>query len=251
MQYSKKMRKFYILTFIGIFIGVSTLVYATHTKVEQPIKPKSPAIKTGYHIDKNFDLIPNDKNGNRKVVLLTIDDGPNKNDKEFVRILAMHKAQAIFFINGIHDKDNTGNIKMLASAGHTIGNHTWSHPNLQKINNSDSIKKEIDTTTKLIKAITSQNPRFFRPPFGASTPYVRDLVKKDGMIYMNWSGAAKDWEKNTKEEKVFLKNVETDLHNGEILLLHGHPWTVKYLDDLMTTLEAKGYTFLDPKEITY
>jgi arginyl-tRNA synthetase len=69
----------------------------------------------------------------------------------------------------------------------------------------------------------------------------RDLVR---------SGAAKDWEKNTKDEKVFSKNVLSDLHDGEIILLHGHPWTTKYLDNLMTNIEKKGYSFVNPSDIT-
>ena len=120
--------------------------------------------------------------------------------------------------------------------------------NLSKTS-KDNVNKEIDSNTKLIKKITGEDPAFFRPPYGVSNKYVRDTVKKDGMIFMNWSGAAKDWEKNTRDEKVFTSNVTKYLHPGEILLIHEHEWTAKYLDDLLTELEKKGYTFIDPKDI--
>lgn len=206
-------------------------------------------VKTGYYVNKNFDLIPNDKNSSKKIVLITIDDGPGKTDKDLITSLKKHNAKAIFFINGIHDKANQGNIKMLFDAGFPIGNHTWSHPNLKNTKN-EIIVKEIDNNSKLIEKLTGKKPRFFRPPYGAINQYTKDLIKKDGMIFMNWSGAAKDWEKNTKDENIFSKNVMNDLHDGEIILLHGHPWTTKYLDNLLTSIEKKGYSFADPDQIT-
>lgn len=205
---------------------------------------------SGYHINKYFDLVPNNKNGNKKVVLITIDDGPTKRALEMMTILNKHKAKAIFFVNGNHSKDAPNIIEQEAKGGFTVGNHTWSHMNLKKEKDVNKIKKEIDKNTEIITKLTGSAPRFFRPPYGASSSYVRDLVKKDNMVFMNWSGAALDWESSTKDEKVFLKNVMGTIHDGEILLIHEHPWTVKYLDALLTTLEQKGYKFVDPSEIT-
>ena len=147
---------------------------------------------SGYHIDKNINLIPNDPKGNKKVILITIDDGPSKYGRDMVATLERHKAKAIFFINGIHDKNNLGNIAFQANAGFAIGNHTWSHINLKKEKNLEKINKEINDDSKLIKTLTGASPKFFRPPYGMSTQYVRDMVKKEGMISMNWSGAALD-----------------------------------------------------------
>lgn len=211
--------------------------------------PSFGAVATTYKINKNIDLIPTDPKGNKKVILITIDDGPSIYGKSMVETLQKHNAKAIFFINGTHDKKNPGNIAFEAKAGFAIGNHTWDHPNLKKEKNTEKIKKEIEDNSKLIRKETGSNPRFFRAPFGINTLYVNDLVKKSGMISMNWSGAAKDWEKNTKIEKVFIKNAMDGLHPGEILLIHEHEWTAKYLDTLLTTLEQKGYSFVDPAQI--
>jgi hypothetical protein len=141
--------------------------------------------KNGYYINKNFDLIPNDKAMNKKVVLITIDDGPGKTDRDLINTLKKHNAKAIFFINGIHDKDYKSNIKMLFDEGFSIGNHTWSHANLKK-SKEDTIKKEIDDNTKLIVKLTGQNPRFFRPPYGAINTFTKNLVKKEGMLFLNY-----------------------------------------------------------------
>ncbi len=226
-NYTKK------ILFLVLVLGFGAKTYAAST----------------FHVNKNFDLVPNDKTTNGKFILITIDDGPNKADNDVVQILNKHNTKAIFFINGIHDKDNQGNIKMLYDAGFVIGNHTWDHKNLQKIKDANAVIGEIDSNNELIKKETGSNSKFFRPPYGMSTKFVRSLVKKEGMISMNWSGAAKDWETNTKDEKIFLSNVDKGLHSGEILLIHEHPWTVKYLDDLLTDLEGKGYSFVDPNQI--
>jgi peptidoglycan/xylan/chitin deacetylase (PgdA/CDA1 family) len=204
--------------------------------------------KNGYRVDKQFNIIPNDPKANKKVVLITIDDGPSKYSKDMMSTLKKHKAGAIFFINGNHVKSYPGNLEEEVKSGFPVGNHTWSHPNLSKIKDS-KIKDEIEKNSKLIKDKTSSNPKFFRSPYGVSTKYSRDLVKQEGMISMNWSGAAKDWEKSARDQKIFNKNVIDGLHDGEIILIHEHEWSSKNLDGLLTEIEKKGYAFADPNQI--
>ena len=204
---------------------------------------------TKYKILNRDFVSPVDPTDKKKVVLLTIDDGPSKRTKEMLTILNKHNAKAIFFINGVNEKNNKGVIKETSKEGFSIGNHTWSHLNLKKEKDTKIISKEINTNTELITKLTENSPRFFRAPYGESNPYVRDLVKKDGMIFMDWSGAAKDWEKATVEKDVFINNAVLNLHSGSILLIHEHPWSVANLDGLLTDIEEKGYSFVDPKDI--
>lgn len=184
-----------------------------------------------------------------KVVLLTIDDGPSIRTREMVRILNTHNVKAIFFINGIHDKDNQGIIQQLEEEGFAIGNHTWSHINLKKEKDTNIIEKEINDNTNLIIKLTNNYPRFFRAPFGESNTYIRKLAKDQGMIFMDWSGSALDWDKSTKEKDIFISNVMSNVHSGSIILIHEHPWSVANLDALLTTLEIAGYTYVDPRNI--
>jgi peptidoglycan/xylan/chitin deacetylase (PgdA/CDA1 family) len=202
-----------------------------------------------YKIDKYFNLIPIDPNGNKKVVLLTIDDGPSKQSENLMAILGKHNVKAIFFINGIHDKEYKGVIKKEYDAGHAIGNHTWQHLNLSKIKD-DVALREIDSTTKLITEITGEKPTFFRSPFGVSSEFSRAHLKKENMISMNWSASTLDWEKSARDKKVFVNNVMKDLHPGAIILMHEHQWDTDALDDLLTEIEKKGYTFVNPKNLT-
>ena len=218
-------------------------------KQEQIITPVQQKIADQYIISKNFDIVPKDPKGNKKIVLLTIDDGPSGQAIQMMKILEAHKIKAIFFINGMHDKANPGVIGEEAKAGFPIGNHTWSHINLAKTKNIDLVNKEINSNTDLIIKNSLIAPRFFRSPYGVSSTYSRDLVKKDNMISMNWSDAAKDWEKTAKNQDVFVKNVTDGLHPGSIILIHEHPWSLANLDATITTIEQKGYTFADPNNI--
>lgn len=207
-------------------------------------------VRPTYHIYKNSILVPNEKNGNKKVILITIDDGPTIRSKEIMGILKKHNAGAIFFINGSHDKDAPDEIIEEYKQGFMVGNHTYSHLNLKREKNFSKVKDEINKNTKLIKDKTGIPPKFFRPPYGEFNKEIKDFIKSEGMTMMNWSGAAKDWEKSTKNEEVFISNVMNNIHGGEILLIHEHPWTLKYLDKLLTTIKEKGYTFIDPSQIT-
>lgn len=229
---------------------IATTVVKTDTAEIEKVAENTTQTSTigSYKVDKYFNLIPTDPNGNKKVVLLTIDDGPSKQSENLLKILEKHNVKVIFFINGNHDKDYKGVIKKEYDAGHAIGNHTWSHQNLKKIKD-DKALKEIDSTTKLIADITGSNPRFFRSPFGISSEFSRAHVKENNMIAMNWSASTLDWVKSAKEKKVFINNVMKDLHPGAIILMHEHQWDTDALDDLLTEIEKKGYTFLDPKNI--
>lgn len=202
-----------------------------------------------YHT-KYAELIPDDPKSPKNVVLITIDDGPTKYAEGMMDTLDKHNAKAIFYINGARVKDAPqGILKNMVERGNTVGNHTWDHPNLQKISHGKA-KIEIDRTSKLIEAETGTLPLFFRPPYGMSTQEVRDYVKIQGMLYMKWTGSALDWTPTSVTKEVFMNNVMKDLHPGEIILLHEHPKSAEYLDELLTMIESKGLTFLDPKNIT-
>ena len=216
-------------------------------KKERQIIPQR---KRTYHENKSSDLVPNDPKGDKKVVLITIDDGPTKYAESMMNTLDKHNAKAIFFINGIHVKNELKDVlKTEVDRGFAVGNHTWSHPYLKRIS-FEAAKSEIDKNSKLIEGSTGEAPKFFRAPFGESTQEERDYIKNKGMIYMNWSGSVKDWEAKSKNKDVFMSNVMKDLHPGEIILIHEHKETDMYLDELLTKIEEKGYTILDPKNIT-
>lgn len=209
----------------------------------------SPAVKQ-YRLNKNYDTVPIDPNGNNKVVLLTFDDGPK--DKTMVESLLdtldKHKAKAIFFVLGSKVKQNPDLLKTIHARGQTIGNHTWSHSQLNKISDAQA-DEEFDSTQRIIRETIGLTPVFFRPPNGISTDHLNERFPKEHVLRMNWSNGSLDWADNQNKPAGVIQSVLDQLHPGSNILMHELPWTTQALDELLTKLEAKGYSFVDPAAI--
>lgn len=222
------------------------------TPVPTVTTPSPEVVKKEYHMNKNYDIVPNDPNGNKKIVLLTFDDGPKEQamNQALIDILKKHNAKAIFFLNGYRIKQKPELVKLIHNSGNPIGNHAWDHENLKSMTN-EKIDQQVDDVQKIVKELTGQSPVFFRPPFGSGNDYLKAKVKNNKMLYMTWSNGSLDWDmtnKNNDSGKV-IENVMKQLHGGSNILMHELPWTVKALDTLLTQLEEQGYSFVDPNAI--
>jgi peptidoglycan-N-acetylglucosamine deacetylase len=212
-------------------------------------------ISKTYIMNKNYDLVPKDPNGNKNVVLLTFDDGPKEKAmiEPMLDILDKHKAKAIFFMNGYRIKAHPELLKLVYERGQIIGNHSWDHINLKKENNA-KIDQQLKDVQQIVKDTIGISPVFFRPPFGSSNDHVREVAKQEKMLFMTWSNGSLDWDLKksfdmTTKSKTLIENVMNQLHKGSNILMHELPWTVAALDSLLTQLEEKGYSFLDPRAI--
>lgn len=206
-----------------------------------------------YHMNKNYDIVPNDEGTNKKVVLLTFDDGPK--DAAMINplmdILDKHQAKAIFFVNGYRVKENPDLLKLIHNRGGIIGNHSWEHIVL-KDKSYTEVKKQIEDVQNIVKDVIGEAPHFFRPPHGAGGDVGKKVAAENGLLYMTWSVGSLDWEmkeKDTGKTDKLINNVTDQLHSGSNILMHELPWTVEALDTLLTTLEGKGYSFVDPRSI--
>lgn len=206
-----------------------------------------------YHMNKNYDIVPNDEATDKKVVLLTFDDGPK--DAALINplmdILDKHQAKAIFFVNGYRVKENPDLLKLIHNRGGIIGNHSWDHIVL-KDKSYTEVKKQIEDVQNIVKDVIGEAPHFFRPPHGAGGDVGKKVAAENGILYMTWSVGSLDWEmkeKDTGKTDKLINNVTDQLHSGSNILMHELPWTVEALDTLLTTLEGKGYSFVDPQSI--
>ena len=154
--------------------------------------PKQTEVKPIYRITRDARIVPIDTDMDTHIVLLTIDDGPSVHTNTIKDILKKRNIGALFFINGNRNILHSGVIKALSLDGFEIGNHTQTHRNLKKETNQEIIKKEITMTTDIIEHETGSRPRFFRPPYGEFTPFVRSFVQSEKMIFMNWVISSKD-----------------------------------------------------------
>jgi peptidoglycan/xylan/chitin deacetylase (PgdA/CDA1 family) len=220
-------------------------------EVQPPAEPEAEPAAKRYYMNKNYDIVPIDPNDNKKVVLLTFDDGPKDKDmlESMVRILNNHQAKAIFFLNGFRIKQKPELLKLLHDNGQVIGNHSWDHILLTKLSN-DEIDRQIQDVQKIVLEITGSSPQFFRPPHGAGNEYIKQRVREENMLYMTWSNGSLDWDKKNRDNPAgVIQSVMEQLRPGSNILMHELPWTLDALDELLTKLEAEGYGFVDPHQI--
>ncbi|WP_226665931.1 polysaccharide deacetylase family protein [Metabacillus litoralis] len=199
----------------------------------------------------NWTVEPIDKEAEGKLVLLTIDDAPDKFSLEMAKTLKDNKVKAIFFVNGhfIQSEEKKKLLKEIYDLGFPIGNHTMSHSNLKNLSEKDQYKEIIELNHQ-IEAITGEKPKFFRAPFGSNTDYSKKLVAEQGMLLMNWSYGY-DWEEDYMNKDALADiMVNTPLlTNGSNLLMHDREWTNKALPKIIEGLKSKGYTIIDPTKI--
>ncbi|MBT2570325.1 polysaccharide deacetylase family protein [Planococcus sp. ISL-110] len=186
-----------------------------------------------------------------KVVLLTIDDAPDKRAMEMAETLKSQNIPAIFFVNGhfLDTDEEKQQLKKLHEMGFAIGNHTNGHPNLRNLTEQQQ-REEILQLSDTIEQIIGEKPKFFRAPHGANTDFSKQLVQEQKMVLMNWTYGY-DWEQqyqNAQSLTDIMINTEF-LNNGANLLMHDREWTSEALPGIIQGLKDKGYGFVDPAAI--
>ncbi|WP_281444450.1 polysaccharide deacetylase family protein [Paenarthrobacter nicotinovorans] len=167
---------------------------------------------------------------------LTYDDGPNAQTTRLLGILDKHKVFATFFQQGGYVNSNPAIAKAVADAGHTVANHTMSHPYLTKLP-AAGVAKEIGGAQAAIEKATGVIPAYLRPPYGATNRTVAATV---GLPQIIWDVDSLDWQSRNKA--VFIPKIMNLVKPGSIILQHDvHSTTVDGQDELITQLKGKGF----------
>ncbi|TCO34012.1 peptidoglycan/xylan/chitin deacetylase (PgdA/CDA1 family) [Kribbella steppae] len=185
--------------------------------------------------------------GTRKVkwVYLTFDDGPSpRYTAQVLKILQTYKVRATFFVIGQNVKRYPALTRRADQRGHSVQSHTWSHPNLRKVNWS-TFKYQIRTTDRYVRAQTGYTPRCLRPPYGATNRLVARRAATLGKTIKLWSVDPRDWTRPGKS--VIARRVLANVRSGSVVLLHdgggNRSQTVAALPTILKTLNARGYVF--------
>jgi peptidoglycan/xylan/chitin deacetylase (PgdA/CDA1 family) len=157
-------------------------------------------------------------------IALTFDDGPNDpHTLRLLEVLARHQARATFFLIGKYVRQRGDIVRAIAAAGHEIGNHTESHPNLI-FTSAARLRRELADCGKALEDALGKSASLFRPPFGGRRPSVLHTARALGLQPVMWSVTGYDW--NAPSADFILGKVRPRLESGrgEIVLLHdgGH-----------------------------
>lgn len=193
------------------------------------------------------------QNTEEKVLYLTFDAGyENGNTAVILDALKKHNAPATFFLVGNYIETSPDLVKRMVAEGHTVGNHTYHHPDMSKISTQEAFEKELGDLEKLFEETTGQPmTRFYRPPQGKYSESNLKMANEMGYKTFFWSLAYVDWYENkqpTKEEA--FKKLLGRIHPGAIVLLHSTSKTNgEILDELLSKWEEMGYQFKSLKEL--
>lgn len=190
-------------------------------------------------------------------IALTFDDGPNEPyTSQILDILKAYHVKATFFLIGKNVESYPEIVKRMVKEGHSIGNHTYTHPDLA-LKLKFQIEKQVKRTEEAIFKAAGIRPYLFRPPYGLDNPWVFKETEKMGYVIIKWSVSGHNGGKDPPFDKI-LERVLRGVENGSIILLHDgdrlikgadRSQMVKALPLIIESLQQRGYQFVSIPEL--
>lgn len=181
-----------------------------------------------------------------KYVALTFDDGPSgRYTDRLLDGLKERGAKATFLLCGYRIKEYPAQTQRILEEGHEVGNHGYSHRNMQELSRRQIAQELLDT-----EALLPENCRirFLRPPGGCCSDGVRQVAEAKNLAILNWSVDPRDWAMQdiAAIEQAVLKHV-TD---GDVILLHDmSDSSVTAALHIIDQLAAQGYQFVTASQL--
>lgn len=184
-----------------------------------------------------------------KVLYLTFDAGfENGSTEKILDALKKHNVKAVFFLVGNYFETQPDLVRRMVEEGHTVGNHTYSHPDMSAIGDEASFRAELEKNEALYQEITgTAMPKLYRPPQGKFCESNLKMAQKLGYKTVFWSLAYVDWYENDQPtpQQAYDKLLPR-VHPGAVVLLHSTSQTNgEILDELLGKWKDLGYRFGD------
>ena len=203
----------------------------------------------------------------RNKVAITFDDGPDPTwTPKILDVLKVKHATATFFLIGIQADKFSGIAKRIYAENNTIGNHTFTHPDVSGIS-TRYMKVELNLTERLFASLLGIRATLMRPPYAIdeepdTADQVRPLEIPQEMGYITVGNRIdpNDWNLNDPTEPNGRRTAEEitnyvlthlppcrveNLRCGNVILLHDgggdRSETVRALPNIIDGVRAKGY----------
>lgn len=180
-----------------------------------------------------------------KCIYLTFDCGyENGCTEKILDTLKSKKVPAAFFVTMDHVKSSPEIVARMINEGHTVGNHSVTHPDFSTISRTQ-MAQELQGLDNYLRENFGYSSPFFRFPEGACSVSALDLVQNCGYKSVFWSSAYADWDVNNPKGKDYAFNTVTErLHPGCVLLLHAVSQdNADALADIIDYARGQGYIF--------
>ncbi|HEX8372321.1 MAG TPA: polysaccharide deacetylase family protein [Chthoniobacterales bacterium] len=184
-----------------------------------------------------------------KIVWLTIDDGPSADTAELAEMLGEKGISATFFFQGNKLRSRPEALSALRKHGHTVGNHTqnhdlawfWLYP-------PKKVAREVADFQAAARQLDLPLLPAFRCPAGLKNPFLHTVLHRHQLTLTGWTLRAFDGVRCDPQKS--LPRLLSSLEPGAIILVHegkndlsGAPASVAFISDLVTGIQAAGYTF--------
>ncbi|MFE7645906.1 polysaccharide deacetylase family protein [Streptomyces phaeoluteigriseus] len=187
--------------------------------------------------------------GRGRAMVLTFDDGPDpRYTPDILDTLAAYDVHAMFFVCGEMAAHHPELLARMADEGHTVGNHTWSHPLLTELTRRQ-IRSELTRTSEVIENAYGERPRWFRAPYGAWNRAAFQLGAELGMESLAWTVDTLDW--TSPGTGTIVDRVENGAAPGVVVLSHDaggdRTQSVRALRRYLPQLLDSGYHITVPR----
>ena len=184
-------------------------------------------------------------NADKKYIYLTFDNGYEAGyTKDILNTLKQNEVPAMFFITGHYLNSQEDLVKQMLEEGYLVGNHTVNHKSMPALT-EEEIKKEVMNLHQAVYEKFAYDMRYIRPPKGEFSEKSIQVTNSLGYKTVMWSFAYADWdEKKQPSEEEAKEKILSNVHNGEIMLLHATSSTnVKILGSVINDIKNMGYEF--------
>ncbi|MFV0480082.1 MAG: polysaccharide deacetylase family protein [Anaerorhabdus sp.] len=181
----------------------------------------------------------------KPMIALTFDDGPHESiTLDIVETLSNYNSTATFYVVGNRIDDHQEVLKRVSFYGHSVGNHSWSHPYMT-FYSIDKIQEEYQATDDKIESVINEEAQTIRPPYGIVTKKSLNATDK---LFVMWSVDSTDW--LLKDAKLISDKVVSEVQEGDIVLLHDiHYETAQAMEVLIPKLIEMGYQLVTIEEL--
>ncbi|XRQ14047.1 polysaccharide deacetylase family protein [Actinomadura welshii] len=168
---------------------------------------------------------------------LTFDDGPTGSTSALLSTLQQNGVRATMFNTGQNAQSNPSLVTAQKNAGMWIANHSWSHPHLTGLPQSQ-IRSELQRTQRTLQQITGTAPTLFRPPYGETDAAVRAVARRLGLTEVLWDVDSQDWNGASTAEIV---QRASSLQAGQVILMHdGYAATIAAIPQIAANLRSRN-----------
>lgn len=184
-------------------------------------------------------------------VYLTFDEGyENGYTASILDTLGAQGVKAVFFVTYDYCKSSPELVERMIAEGHTVGNHSYSHPSFPKCSESE-VTEEVTLLHDYVKEKFGYEMTLFRFPMGEYSEKTLAALQKLGYTSVFWSFAYRDWDADSQlSSQEAFNTVTSALHSGGIYLLHAvSKANADSLGDIISFWKEKGYTVGDLEEL--